>query len=117
MSKKTNHKATENNMDSSSKIEAIKNLIFGENIEQYNSEFETLKQDIDQKRSQLQDYIDQVREELMQAIDNLGTDVNIRITDLQDQLEDKTESLESRKVNKQELGEMLIALGEKITKQ
>jgi hypothetical protein len=33
--------------DSSSKIEAIKNLIFAENIPQYTSEIETLKKEID----------------------------------------------------------------------
>ena len=39
-----------NTVDSSSKIDAIKQLIFGENMQAYDSEFETLKQDILNKK-------------------------------------------------------------------
>lgn len=116
MAKKANVNQIENSNDSSSKIEAIKNLIFGENIEQYDSEFETLKKEIDDKKNSLQSYIDEVRGELMQSIDSLSTDVNIRITDLEDSLNEKTESLSQEKVDKNTLSKMLIDLGEKIGK-
>ena len=39
------------NGSSISKIETIRNLIFGENIETYNSEFETMKSDILKKKT------------------------------------------------------------------
>ena len=100
--------------ESNSKIEAIKNLIFGENIQQYNSEFETLKKEIDTQKAALENYIDQVRGELMQSIDSLSTDVNIRITDLEDSLNEKTETLTEQKVDRKDLSKMLITLGEKI---
>lgn len=100
--------------ESSSKIEAIKNLIFGENIQQYNSEFETLKKEIDQQKEKLENYIHEVRHELMQSIDSLSTDVNIRITDLEDSLHAKTEALTEEKVDRAQLSKLLIQLGEKI---
>jgi len=100
--------------DSASKIEVIKNLIFGENIAEYNSEFETLKKEIDSKREELQKYIDETREELTSSIDNLSTDINIRITDLENSLEDKADKLDNQKVDKKLLGNLLISLGEKI---
>tara|TARA_R110002051_G_scaffold120997_4_gene194187 strand:+ start:8143 stop:8355 length:213 start_codon:yes stop_codon:yes gene_type:complete len=53
---------------SNSKIEAIKNLIFGENIQEYNHEFDTLK----------------------------------------------AETLDHKKVNRSDLGDLLIRLGENI---
>ncbi len=102
-------------VDSTSKIEAIKNLIFGENIEQYEGEFHSLKRDIQKKKDQLEKYIDEVRAELMQSIDSLSTDVNIRITDLEDSLRDKTEQLTEDKVDRKELGKLLISLGEKLS--
>ena len=111
-------KATAKNdgaMDSSSKIEAIKNLIFGENMEQYDSEFETLKKELDDKKKVLEAYIDEVRHELMQSIDSLSTDVNIRITDLEDSLSARAEQLSEDKVDRKELGKLLINLGEKIS--
>lgn len=114
MSKKIKHTEPELSQDSSSKIEAIKNLIFGENIQQYNSEFETLKKVIDAQKAALESYIDEVRGELMQSIDALSTDVNIRITDLEDSLNEKTETLTEQKVDRRELSKMLISLGEKI---
>lgn len=100
--------------DPSSKIEAIKNLIFGENIAAYNSEFEKVKKDISAKKKELEDFIEDTRKELHQAIDNLSTDINIRITELEDSLADKAETLDSKKVDKKALGDMLISLGEKI---
>ncbi len=115
MSKKPNTKSAETEIDPSSKFEAIRDLLFGENIQQYDSEFETLKSEIDAKKEMLQNYIDEVRGELMQSIDSLSTDVNIRITDLEDSLNDKAETLDAKKVDKKELGKLLVTLGEKIS--
>jgi len=115
MSKKS-PKVVEEQVDSTSKIEAIKNLIFGENIQQYNSEFETLKKEIDHQKETLDNYIGEVRSELMKSIDSLSTDVNIRITELEDSLNDKTETLSEEKMDRKQLGELLISLGEKISK-
>jgi len=114
MSKKTKPDVKQSE-DSSSKIEAIKNLIFGENIQQYNSEFETLKKELDQQKAALENYIDEVRGELMQSIDSLSTDINIRITDLEDSLTDKIEDLNEKKLDRNQMGKLLITLGEKIS--
>ncbi len=116
MTKKPITKQIETEVDPSSKIETIRNLLFGESIQQYDSEFETLKKEIETKKSELQSYIDEVRGELMQSIDSLSTDVNIRITDLEDALNEKTETLTEKKVDKKDLSKLLISLGEKIGK-
>lgn len=100
--------------DAASKIDVIKNLIFGENIQAYNSEFDSLKQDILDKKKALEELIEEVRTELKAAIDNVSTDVNIRITELEDNLENKIENIDAAKVNKKMLGDLLIELGEKV---
>ena len=105
------------NNDPSSKIEAIKNLIFGENIAAYNSEFESVKKDIASKKKELEDFIEETRKELNQAIDNLSTDINIRITELEDALAEKADELDAKKVDKKTLGNLLIYLGEKINQK
>lgn len=97
-----------------SKIEAIKNLIFGENIQEYNHEFDTLKADITKKREEMLSYVDDARKEIMTAVDNLSTDVNIRISDLEQSLDEKAQDLDNRKVSRDSLGDMLIRLGENI---
>lgn len=100
--------------EATSKIEKIKNLIFGEDIASYNAEFEQVKKDILSKKKELEDFIDDTRKELNQAIDNLGTDLNIRITDLQDSLNTRADDLEQAKVDKEALGALLISMGEKL---
>ncbi|MBB3124310.1 uncharacterized protein YoxC [Mesoflavibacter sabulilitoris] len=104
-----------NAVDASSKIDAIKQLIFGENMQAYDSEFETLKKDILNKKEELEQLIDEVKTELLQNIDNLSTDVNIRITELEASLEEKTDALEEKKVDRKLLGELFTKLGEKIS--
>lgn len=104
------------NKEADSKIEAIKNLIFGENIQAYNSEFENVKEDILNKKKVLEDLIEEVGTELRQSIDTLSTDLNIRITDLERNLEDKIDHLDKKSVDKDALGNLLIELGEKISK-
>ncbi|WP_124978753.1 fructose 1,6-bisphosphatase [Nonlabens xiamenensis] len=101
-------------VDSQSKLEAIKNLIFGENIQQYNSEFELLKKDILDKRQELHDLIEDTREELSKSIDSLTTDLSIRITDLENKLEERLDDLEDQKTSRKMLGDALVELGKKI---
>ena len=101
--------------DAASKIDVIKNLIFGENIQAYDSEFELLKQDILDKKKILEELIEDVKADLKTAIDNVTTDVNIRITELEDNLENKLEDIDTAKVNKKMLGDLLIELGEKVS--
>ena len=84
-------------------------------MQAYDSEFETLKQDILKKKEELEQLIDEVKSELLQNIDNLSTDVNIRITELEASLEEKTDALDEKKVDRKLLGELFTKLGEKIS--
>ena len=111
---KTKEKETINGQEQVSKLEAIKDIIFGDNIAQYEKSFKEIKQDIDVKKTALENYIDDVRKDLEQHIDSVGTDLNIRITDLESKIEDKTEALNAKKVDKKTLSKLLISLGEKI---
>lgn len=99
---------------SSSKIETIRNLIFGETIESFDSELELLKKEILDKKKVLEDLVEQVKTDLNSSIDNIATDVNIRITEVEKNLDHKIENLEEDAVNKKMLGKLLIELGEKV---
>ncbi|RAJ14987.1 fructose 1,6-bisphosphatase [Olleya aquimaris] len=112
---KTNEESTQNTAEAASKIDAIKQLIFGENMQAYDSEFETLKKDILAKKQELEALVDEVKSELLQNIDNLSTDINIRITELENTFEDKAEALDNKKVDRKLLGDLLTKLGEKIS--
>ncbi|WP_372974187.1 fructose 1,6-bisphosphatase [Muriicola sp.] len=113
----TVHGSKKKDLETASKIELIKNLIFGENIQAYESEFELLKKDILSKKKQLEELIEAVRTDLRMSIDDVSTDINIRITELEDKLESRFEDLEKGQLQKEELGDLLIELGEKIRKK
>ncbi len=115
MSKTTQENNIEQQVDSVSKIETIKNLIFGENIQQYNSEFESLKKDILQRRAELKELIEETNLEVNTLIDNLSTDLNIRITELEGALSDKAANLDAKKVDKETLGALLVKIGNQIS--
>ena len=72
-----------NPLESAQRLEAIKNLIFGENIQQIDQEFQAIKNHIEKRKEELEDFIAETRKELNSTIDNLATDLNIRITDLE----------------------------------
>lgn len=112
---KINEQTIQNSPEANSKIDAIKQLIFGENMQAYDSEFETLKKDILSKKQELETLMDEVKSELLQNIDNLSTDINIRITELENSFQDKTDILNENKVDRKLLGELLTKLGEKIS--
>jgi archaellum component FlaC len=99
------------------KIELLKDIIFGDNIQQYDSEFETIRKDIEQKKEALEEMISQVRSELNTLIDNVNTDLNIRLSEVEKSLESRIENLEMEKVDKNDLGNLLITLGKKISKE
>jgi F0F1-type ATP synthase membrane subunit b/b' len=103
-------------LESTQRLEAIKNLIFGENIQQIDQDFTSLKNLIDKRKEELENYIEETRKELNHTIDNLATDINIRITDLENNLNQKVEDLDHKKLDRNVLGTLLVSLGEKIMK-
>ena len=104
-------------IETASKIELIKNLIFGDNIQAYESEFEQLKQDMLKKKKDLEDLIEAVRTDLRMSIDDVSTDINIRITELEQKMGDRLERMEEEQLDKEYLGDLLITLGEKVKRK
>lgn len=102
------------NLNESERLEAIKNLIFGENIQQIDNDFEFLKNKIEQRKQELENLIEETNKELSSLVDSMATDINIRITDVEEKFSEKIEDLEQRKVNKSNLGTLFIELGEKL---
>lgn len=105
-----------NTNESAQRLEAIKNLIFGENIQQIDSEFNSIKNHIEKRKEELENLIDEVQKQLNLTIDNLSTDLNIRITDLENSLNEKSDELNFKKVDRNLLGTLLVSMGEKIMK-
>ena len=119
MSKNQNKEVESNPIstnESAQRLEAIKNLIFGENIQQIDAEFDSIKNHIEKRKEEIEALIEDTHKELATAIDNLSTDLNIRITELEDKVNEKTDDLNHKKVDRNLIGSLLVSMGEKIMK-
>ena len=112
-------------MSGDPKIEAVKQLIFGENMQQYDSEFnevratikktkQELVNEIDETRTALTDLINETRESLNKAVSDLRSDMNKKTSQLRADLDDSVADLDERKVNRKLLGELLQMMGKQI---
>ncbi len=97
-----------------SKIEAIKELIFGEDMQLYNQQFSEIKDVIESRRQEMESYMDSIKQELVTNLDNLNTDMNIRITELEKALESRLDKIDGAKVDRKALGKSLESLGKKL---
>ena len=99
-----------------SKIEIIKNLLVGEQLEDYDAELELLRKQIIEKKETLDKLITDIKTELEQSIDQVSVDINQRITDVEKNLSKKLDDVSASQVYKKELGNLLSELGDKIAK-
>ncbi len=107
------------------KIEAVKQLIFGENMQQYDSEFNEIKalikktrteveNEINDTRDALTKIINQTKETLTNDLSDLRSDMNKKVTQLRSDMDDSVADLDERKVNRKLLGTMLQEMGKQI---
>lgn len=107
------------------KIEAVRQLIFGDNMQQYDSEFNEIKalikktrtdveNEINDTRDALNKLINQTKESLTNEISDLRSDMNKKVTQLRADMDDSVADLDERKVNRKLLGTMLQEMGKQI---
>ncbi len=112
-------------MSTDPKIEAVKQLIFGENMQQHDSEFsevratikktkQELVNEIDETRDALTNMINDTRESLTKAISDLRSDTNKKVSQLREDMDESIADLDDRKLNRKLLGALLQEMGKQI---
>ena len=115
----------ESGLSGDPKIEAVKQLIFGENMQQYDSEFnevralikktkQELVDEVDETRTALTDLINETRESLNKALSDLRTDMNKKVSQLREDMDESVADLDDRKLNRKLLGALLQEMGKQI---
>ncbi len=102
----------------------IRDLIFGENIKQYEERFKELEQTIKNLKNELKEKEKALQslqtrsDELQQAIENAKKQSNennrIEIQRLRDEIDNRLEAYDQLKLNRQDLGSYLTELGSKL---
>ena len=123
MAKEKDNQAKATSVDP--KIEAVKQLIFGDNMQQYDSEFNEIKalikktrteieQELNDTRDALNKLINQTKESLNTEVSDLRSDMNKKVTQLRSDMDESVADLDERKVNRKLLGTMLQEIGKQI---
>lgn len=96
------------------KIDAIKQLIFGENMAEYDQRFdeaikelEIAKSDIETKRKELED-------KMNSALIVMENEFKSKMEKMEDMFSKQVANLEDKKTNRKALGKMLQNIGEKL---
>jgi hypothetical protein len=96
-----------------SKIQAVKELIFGQEIQNYDAEFKEINSKIAKNAAQaIEDANSQSK-----ALNELEKAISNRIDRLEADLIKKLTQLDDKKADRAKLGKMLIQIGEKLQDQ
>ncbi len=93
-----------------SKLQAVKELIFGKEIQDYDLEFKNIHKIISENKAQS----DAEHASQLQALDQAEKAITARIDKLEAELIKRITLLDNKKTDRAKLGKMLIQLGEKM---
>ncbi len=109
-------KATQNSGNiEDPKLAAIKEIIFGENIKEYDSEFKSIHKAIDDQNEALNNKLEALKADLNKVVTEMKESFSKQLDAFK---EDTKENMSKMKLDKKEsdkaLGEMLIEVGKKL---
>jgi exonuclease VII large subunit len=114
-------KEKQNNSGALNEISAIRNILMGQQITEYDSRLDLLDGKIDDLHKQLQTQLEEMEARYQERIQQLAASVNKRFEELENQLSKKTEALDVQiqketTSSKQELSAILEEMSRKVLK-
>ena len=105
---------TPNGLANDQKIDAIKEIIFGANMQQYEQEFTSIKELIQSLKEETFQKIDALKSTMEETFDNLEKDMNNRIDGLEADMTKEMERVDDAKLDRHLMGDMLRQIADKI---
>ncbi len=96
------------------KLAAIKELIFGENMADYEMRFKEMVQRQNEIRENLEEQIKALNEQLTQALNANVKELNNRCDTMDKNTKSDFEKMNDKKADRRVLGKMLQSMGEKL---
>lgn len=96
------------------RIDAIKDIIFGENIKEYDAEFKKIKEYIEEQKSILETAIDSLRSDMDKLLEEVRNDFDDSVKSLKNRTLEEMNNLDDTKANRATLGSMLEDIGKKL---
>ncbi|MEQ8550360.1 MAG: hypothetical protein RIC03_20765 [Cyclobacteriaceae bacterium] len=96
------------------KLNSIRDILFGENMQQYQKEFDEIKSIIRDNQERTDNRISDVRTEIMDKISALEDSINARITSTEDSLSQKIADLKDAKADRRALSSMFMDIAKQL---
>ncbi|MBL4709037.1 MAG: hypothetical protein JKY48_11440 [Flavobacteriales bacterium] len=112
MSKKEQDTVVENVNDT--KMDAIKQLIFGENMVEYDQRFQKMMEKLEDTHRLLEEKIEQLDHTLNATIVDLNSEFESKRLKLEDDFNIAFDKLDNKKTDRKALGKMLETIGTKL---
>ena len=101
--------------DQSSKLDAIKDIIFGQQIQEYEHQFDAIRQSVEQVQQEGDKSRETMHKELISRLDRMQEDINKQMADNQERLMQEIRRLNDQKTDRKALGKMLENIGGKLS--
>ncbi len=96
-------------------IDAIRNIIFGQNMQDYDQRFKEANDNLNRNRQEIEDLIEQTKNYLLEEMRQMEHRLSTQLQQLNDKLVQESDRLEDKKLNRKELGSLLVDIGNKIS--
>lgn len=89
------------------RLAAVRDLLFGQNVEEYRGEFKELRESIQQNRHEFEKHADDLSSGLTERIDQLESKLTEHLNKLEDKLAQEINSLKALKADRKQLASLL----------
>lgn len=98
--------------NNTNRLEEVKNLIFGEDIEGYNSQIGEIKKLISENKADLTEKVTEVKNSLLEAIKNAEQTLNNKLETIQQAAQEELDKQKQDYVNKENLSATMSQIAE-----
>ena len=106
--------ATPPTKTSDPKIDAIKEIIFGDTIKEIEQEFSETQHRIEQQKTALEQQLSQLKTTMDEAMKELRQDLDQHVASLKEEMTQKFGQLQNSSADRTSLGKMLEDIGKKL---
>lgn len=97
-----------------SRLEAVRDLLFGPNDQQYRQEFKDIKDQVSQNKKDADEHAEALKSDILERLDNLEKKVSEDINTLKTDLNKQIEELNTGKVDRIQLAKLLQNLAKEL---
>ncbi len=96
------------------KINAIKEIIFGNEIQDYNQQFQEISKSLERQKQEFKDEIAELKKELSETIQNFEKELSKAENRLNALIDKEANSLQDKKADRKALAKMFSTLSDKL---